>query len=80
MTYHGILSCGDTMFSPLFFLSISDENQKTLMSCPVSRESAVRLVAAEQAAVRRECLALLSLFSETPRGRRLASDCLDVQT
>ncbi|XP_075892175.1 tetratricopeptide repeat protein 12 [Nelusetta ayraudi] len=58
----------------------NDENQKTLMSCPVSRESAVRLVAAEQAAVRRECLALLSLFSETPRGRRLAIDSLDVQT
>lgn len=72
--------CSDTMFFHCFSFSMSDENQKTLMSCPASRESAVRLVAAEHAGVRRECLALLSLFSETPRGRSLAIDSLDVQT
>lgn len=78
MTYKGTVCRRDV--SPLLVLSISDENQKTLMSCPLSRESAVCLVAAEHAAVRRECLALLSLFSETPRGRGLAIDSLDVQT
>lgn len=62
------------------FLSLSDENQKILLTCPVARESVVHLVTSEHAAVRRECLALLYLFSQTPRGRSLAIDNLNLQT
>lgn len=62
------------------FLSLSDENQKILLTCPVTRESVVHLVTSEHAAVRRECLALLRLFSQTPRGRSLAIDNLNLQT
>uniref|UniRef100_A0A3Q3WLM9 Uncharacterized protein n=1 Tax=Mola mola TaxID=94237 RepID=A0A3Q3WLM9_MOLML len=52
------------------------ENQKMLMTCPVSRQSIVDLVTSECAAVQKECLAVLFLFSQTPHGRRLATDNL----
>ncbi|XP_026171649.1 tetratricopeptide repeat protein 12 isoform X2 [Mastacembelus armatus] len=56
----------------------NDENQKMLMSCPVSRQSIVDLVKSEHVAVRRECLALLCLFSELPYGRCLVIDNLNM--
>lgn len=62
---------------PLFIL-LSDENQKMLMTCPVSRESIVHLLTSEHVAVRKECLALLCLYSQMPHRRRLAIDNLNV--
>ncbi|KAM7413322.1 hypothetical protein PAMA_020625 [Pampus argenteus] len=56
----------------------NDENQKILMTCPVSRQSVVHLVASEHVVVRKECLALLYLYSEVPHGRRLAFEKLNV--
>uniref|UniRef100_A0A8D3AXP1 Tetratricopeptide repeat domain 12 n=1 Tax=Scophthalmus maximus TaxID=52904 RepID=A0A8D3AXP1_SCOMX len=57
----------------------NDENQKSLMACPVTRQAAVHLVTSEHDAVRKECLALLYVYSQMPHGRRLAIDSLDVQ-
>ncbi|XP_027135836.1 tetratricopeptide repeat protein 12 isoform X3 [Larimichthys crocea] len=54
------------------------ENQKMLMTCPVSRESIVHLLTSEHVAVRKECLALLCLYSQMPHRRRLAIDNLNV--
>ncbi|XP_029027046.1 tetratricopeptide repeat protein 12 [Betta splendens] len=56
----------------------NDENQKLLMRCPVFRHAIVRLVTSEHVAVQKECLTLLSLYSQTPHGRCLATDNLDV--
>ncbi|XP_060902572.1 tetratricopeptide repeat protein 12 isoform X1 [Labrus mixtus] len=56
----------------------NDENQKLLMTCPVTRQSIVDLVTSEHVAVRLECLALLYMFSEKPHGRRLAIDNLNI--
>ncbi|KAM6987401.1 tetratricopeptide repeat protein 12 [Tautogolabrus adspersus] len=56
----------------------NDENQKMLMTCPVTRQSMVDLVTSEHVAVRTECLALLYLFSEKPQGRRLSIDNLNI--
>ncbi|XP_034081403.1 tetratricopeptide repeat protein 12 isoform X4 [Gymnodraco acuticeps] len=55
----------------------NDENQKMLITCPVIRRSIVDLVTAEHVAVREECLTLLSLYSQTPHGRRLVIDNLN---
>ncbi|XP_077398204.1 tetratricopeptide repeat protein 12 [Festucalex cinctus] len=56
----------------------NEENQKTLLTCPVSKESIVPLVSSEHDAVQKECLELLCLFSLTAHGRRLLFDNLDV--
>ncbi|TNN27153.1 hypothetical protein EYF80_062705 [Liparis tanakae] len=48
------------------------------MTFPLNRRSIVLSITSEHAAVRREGLALLRLFSRSPRGRRLATDSLDV--
>ncbi|CAJ1065479.1 tetratricopeptide repeat protein 12 [Xyrichtys novacula] len=56
----------------------NDENQKMLMACPVTRQSIIHLVASEHVAVRRGCLALVCLFSQTPHGRSLAIDNLNM--
>ncbi|XP_078099860.1 tetratricopeptide repeat protein 12 [Sander vitreus] len=56
----------------------NDENQKMLMTCPVTRRSIVYLVTSEHVAVQEECLALICLYSQMPHGRRLAIDNLDV--
>ena len=66
---------------PLFsvFQCTSDENQKTLMACPVLSQSIVDLLASEHMAVRRESLSLLCLYSQTHRSRRMAVDNLNVQ-
>ncbi|XP_041729708.1 tetratricopeptide repeat protein 12 isoform X2 [Coregonus clupeaformis] len=56
----------------------NDENQKMLMRCPASKEYIVDLLASGMAAVRRECLAFLSLYSQTPHGRRLAIENLNL--
>ncbi|KAM4627810.1 tetratricopeptide repeat protein 12 isoform 2-T2 [Polymixia lowei] len=56
----------------------NDENQKMLMTCPASSQSIVDLLASEHTAVRAECLALLCLYSQMPRGRGLAVDNLNV--
>ncbi|XP_039987323.1 tetratricopeptide repeat protein 12 isoform X2 [Xiphias gladius] len=57
----------------------NDENQKMLMTCPVTRQASVHLITSEHVAVRTECLALLCLYSQMPHGRRLAIDSLNVQ-
>ncbi|CAL8351045.1 unnamed protein product [Lota lota] len=57
----------------------NDENQKTLMACPVFSQSIVGLLASEHTAVRRESLSLLCLYSQTHRSRRMAIDDLNVQ-
>ncbi|KAK0146507.1 Tetratricopeptide repeat protein 12 [Merluccius polli] len=57
----------------------NDENQKTLMACPVLSQSIVDLLASEHMAVRRESLSLLCLYSQTHRSRRMAVDNLNVQ-
>lgn len=57
---------------------LSDENQKLLMTCPVATHSVVHLASSEHDEVKKECLALLSVFSEMPRGRRLAIESLDL--
>ncbi|TDH14925.1 hypothetical protein EPR50_G00025890 [Perca flavescens] len=56
----------------------NDENQKMLMTCPVTRRSIVYLVTSEHVAVQEECLALICLYSQMPHGRRLAIDNLNV--
>ncbi|XP_069546536.1 tetratricopeptide repeat protein 12 [Brachyistius frenatus] len=56
----------------------NDENQKMLMMCPVSRQSLVQLVTSEHVAIVNECLALLYLYSQMPRGRCLAIDNLNL--
>ncbi|XP_073340609.1 tetratricopeptide repeat protein 12 isoform X2 [Pagrus major] len=56
----------------------NDENLKMLMSCPVSRQSIVDLLTSEDGAVQKECIALLLLYSQTPYGRCLAIDNLNV--
>ncbi|CAB1347520.1 unnamed protein product, partial [Coregonus sp. 'balchen'] len=57
---------------------VEDENQKMLMRCPASKEYIVDLLASGMAAVRKECLAFLSLYSQTPHGRRLAIENLNL--
>ncbi|XP_038550165.1 tetratricopeptide repeat protein 12 isoform X2 [Micropterus salmoides] len=56
----------------------NDENQKMLMTCPVTRQSIVDLVTSEHVAAQKECLALLCLYSQMPQGRHLAADNLNV--
>ncbi|XP_010869917.2 tetratricopeptide repeat protein 12 isoform X1 [Esox lucius] len=56
----------------------NDENQKILMSCPFSQNYIVDLLLSGTAAVQRECLALLCLYSQTPRGRSLVIDNLNL--
>ncbi|XP_034723713.1 tetratricopeptide repeat protein 12 isoform X1 [Etheostoma cragini] len=56
----------------------NDENQKMLMTCPVTREFIVHLVTSEHVAVQEECLALICLYSQMPHGRRLAIDNLNL--
>ncbi|KAM3615796.1 uncharacterized protein V6R79_008040 [Siganus canaliculatus] len=55
----------------------NDENQKILMTCPLSRQSIVHLVTSENVTVQKESLALLCLFSQMPHGRRMAMDNLN---
>ncbi|XP_072312995.1 tetratricopeptide repeat protein 12 [Eucyclogobius newberryi] len=57
----------------------NDENQKTLMTCSVFKESIIECLLSSDVAVQKECLSLLHLYSQTPRGRQLATDNLDVQ-
>ncbi|XP_030008216.1 tetratricopeptide repeat protein 12 isoform X2 [Sphaeramia orbicularis] len=57
----------------------NDENQKMLMTCPVFRNAIVDLVASEHIAIQHESLVLLCLYSQTPRGRNLAMENLEVQ-
>ncbi|KAL3991953.1 endoplasmic reticulum chaperone BiP [Sarotherodon galilaeus] len=56
----------------------NDENQKLLMTCPVATQSIVHLASSEHDEVVKECLALLSVYSEIPRGRHLAIESLDL--
>ncbi|XP_005915889.1 tetratricopeptide repeat protein 12 [Haplochromis burtoni] len=56
----------------------NDENQKLLMTCPVATQSIVHLASSEHDEVAKECLALLSVYSEIPRGRHLAIESLDL--
>ncbi|XP_042151758.1 tetratricopeptide repeat protein 12 isoform X2 [Oncorhynchus tshawytscha] len=56
----------------------NDENQKMLMRCPASKEYIVDLLVSGMAAVRKECLAFLSLYSQTPHGRCLAIENLNL--
>ncbi|XP_070826938.1 tetratricopeptide repeat protein 12 [Chaetodon trifascialis] len=56
----------------------NDENQKMLMTCPVSRKSIVDLLTSEHVAIQKGCLALLFLYSQDPYGRHLAIDNLNV--
>ncbi|XP_045930581.1 tetratricopeptide repeat protein 12 isoform X3 [Micropterus dolomieu] len=56
----------------------NEENQKMLMTCPVTRQSIVDLVTSEHVATQKECLALLCLYSQMPQGRHLAADNLNV--
>ncbi|XP_040902834.1 tetratricopeptide repeat protein 12 [Toxotes jaculatrix] len=56
----------------------NDENQRMLMTCPLTRQATVHLVTSEHVAVRKECLALLCLYSQMPHSRRLAIDSLNV--
>ncbi|CAG6003358.1 unnamed protein product [Menidia menidia] len=56
----------------------NDENQKMLMTCPVTRQSIVQLVISDHVAVKRECLELIGLYSKTSHGRRLAIENLNL--
>ncbi|XP_077467723.1 tetratricopeptide repeat protein 12 [Stigmatopora argus] len=56
----------------------NEENQKTLLSFPVSKESLVPLVSSQNDTVQKECLELLTLYSLTSHGRCLLVDNLDV--
>ncbi|XP_076002007.1 tetratricopeptide repeat protein 12 [Genypterus blacodes] len=56
----------------------NDENQKTLMACPVSTQAIVLSAASGQVAVRSESLALLRLYSQMPHSRGLAMNNLDL--
>ncbi|XP_029372794.1 tetratricopeptide repeat protein 12 isoform X2 [Echeneis naucrates] len=56
----------------------NDENQKRLMACTVTKQATVHLVASEHAAVQKECLALLYMYSQKPHGRHLVIDNLNV--
>ncbi|XP_068575528.1 tetratricopeptide repeat protein 12 [Cebidichthys violaceus] len=56
----------------------NDENQKMLMTFPLTRQSIVHLITSEHVAVQKECLALLCVYSQMPHGRLLAIDNLDV--
>nr|XP_046150872.1 tetratricopeptide repeat protein 12 isoform X1 [Oncorhynchus gorbuscha] len=56
----------------------NDENQKMLMRCPDSKEYIVDLLVSGMAAVRKECLAFLSLYSQTPHGRCLSIENLNL--
>ncbi|KAJ7990487.1 hypothetical protein DPEC_G00300830 [Dallia pectoralis] len=55
----------------------NDENQKMLMSCPFFQNYILDLLM-WGTAVQRECIALLCLYSRTPRGRSLAIDNLNM--
>ncbi|KAK7882557.1 hypothetical protein WMY93_028731 [Mugilogobius chulae] len=55
------------------------ENQKTLMTCPLFRESIAECLLSGDVAVQKECLTLLHVYSQTACGRQLAVDNLDVQ-
>ncbi|KAF7667134.1 hypothetical protein LDENG_00077950 [Lucifuga dentata] len=56
----------------------NDENQKMLMACPVSTQAVVHLITSEHVAVRKECLALLCLYSQMPHSRCLAIKSLNL--
>uniref|UniRef100_A0A3P8QEL9 Tetratricopeptide repeat domain 12 n=1 Tax=Astatotilapia calliptera TaxID=8154 RepID=A0A3P8QEL9_ASTCA len=55
------------------FPLLSDENQKLLMTCPVATQSIVHLASSEHDEVAKECLALLSVYSEIPRAGQTAT-------
>lgn len=67
LTLWRVLCCGN------------DVNQETLMMCSLFKKSLVQFVVSEDIAVQQECLALLQLYSQMARGRRLAVDNLDMQ-
>ncbi|XP_054457561.1 tetratricopeptide repeat protein 12 isoform X2 [Anoplopoma fimbria] len=56
----------------------NDENQKMMMTLPLTKQFIVHLVTSEHVAVQKECLALLCVYSQMPHGRGLAIDNLDV--
>ncbi|XP_049582906.1 tetratricopeptide repeat protein 12 isoform X2 [Syngnathus scovelli] len=56
----------------------NEENQKILMTSPVSKDSIVDLISSEHDAIQKECLELLCLFVQTAHGRHLLLDNLDV--
>lgn len=58
----------------------NSENQKVLLSCPVTTQALVDLLASEEAAVQTECLSLLHVFSRGPHGRRVVIEHLNVST
>ncbi|XP_047246906.1 tetratricopeptide repeat protein 12 isoform X3 [Girardinichthys multiradiatus] len=58
----------------------NDENQKLLIKCSVARQPLVQLLTSKHGEVVKECLELLSLYSKTSHGRRLAIDNLNLHT
>ncbi|KAM4742849.1 tetratricopeptide repeat protein 12 [Anableps anableps] len=56
----------------------NEENQKILMKCPVARQSVVQLLTSEHADVVKECLEILSLYSNTSHGRCLVIDNINL--
>ncbi|MEQ2295672.1 hypothetical protein AMECASPLE_016867, partial [Ameca splendens] len=58
----------------------NDENQKLLIKCSVARQPLVQLLTSDHSEVVKECLELLSLYSKTSHGRRLAIDNLNLHT
>ncbi|XP_047449271.1 tetratricopeptide repeat protein 12 isoform X2 [Mugil cephalus] len=56
----------------------NDENKRMLMTCPVARQAIVQLVTSEHVAVGNESLAVLCLYSQTPHGRHLAIESLNL--
>ncbi|KAL0973023.1 hypothetical protein UPYG_G00197860 [Umbra pygmaea] len=56
----------------------NDENQKMLMSCPLSKKCIVDLLSSGTSSMESECQALLSLYCRTPHGRCLAIENLNL--
>lgn len=65
------------VFCPSMLLH-AEENQRLLLDCPGTSEQIVRLLGSESSAVRKECLALVYMYSGSQHGRRMVTEKLDL--
>ncbi|XP_077064643.1 tetratricopeptide repeat protein 12 isoform X1 [Siphateles boraxobius] len=56
----------------------NEQNQHLLMECPVTRQHMVQMLASPKCEIQRESLELLSLYSQTQRGRDVLIDNLNL--
>uniref|UniRef100_H3BFT5 Tetratricopeptide repeat domain 12 n=1 Tax=Latimeria chalumnae TaxID=7897 RepID=H3BFT5_LATCH len=79
------ISCNNVLFIHVislmivvFFSSYSEENQQVLVTWPNTSKQLIELLCSEVPEVQKQCVALLSLYSQTEHGRNLILNNLDL--